>query len=335
MAPDVTYILCCLNQSAFVDEALESAVAQDYRGSVEYVVTDDGSTDGSVDRIKAFISRHPGTRIRLIHDGANIGLTGRINQALRESTGALVVLHACDDVAHPNRVAVFAEHFRAHPGSMVAFADVRRIDASGDLISREHRAPLFREVAGDVNHPDNVRRFAIGCNEAFRRELTDRMGMLEEGERAAEDHQLIILSLGAGGIAFLPTQTLDYRLHGANWCGAGRKGSETEFDWSRLRKAARSTLTNAEVTLRLLARPAVRSALGEDRLRELLGRARREHRLHLLRWRSMDPADTGPFWRLIPGCPLQPSHLAFSICLRLAGEAGGRLAWRINALLKG
>jgi len=335
MANYVTYILCCFNQYSFVDEALESAIAQDYPGKIEYVITDDGSTDGSVERIRAFIARHPSKAIRLIHDGANIGLTGRINQALRESSGELVILQACDDVAHPNRVGVFAEHFRNNSNSMVAFADVRRIDASGGLISREHRAPLFREVAGDVNHPDNVRRFAIGCNEAFRRELTDRMGMLEMGERAAEDHQLIILSLGVGGITFIPVQTLDYRTHDANWCGAGRTAAEVEFDWGRLMKAARSTLTNAEVTLRLLDRPAIRSALEQARLCDLYNRARREYNLHLLRWRAMNPSDFGHFWRLIPRCALQPSHIAFSVCLRLAGEAGGRLAWRLNALLKG
>lgn len=334
MAPDVTYILCCFNQYSFVDEALESAIAQDYPGKIEYVITDDGSTDGSVERIRAFIGRHPSKAIRLIHDGANIGLTGRINQALRESSGELVILQACDDVAHPNRVSVFAEHFRSNPGSMVAFADVRRIDASGRLIAREHRAPLFRKIAGNINHPDYVRRFAIGCNEALRRNLIERFGMLEEGERAAEDHQLIILSLGTDGIAFLPVQTLDYRTHGANWCGAGLTAAELAFDWGRLKKAARSTLTNAEITQRLLARPAIRMAIGESRLRDLLGIAHREHHLHLLRWRAMDSSDKGPFWRLILGCPPQFTHIAFSICLRLAGEFGGRLAWRLNSLIK-
>jgi glycosyltransferase involved in cell wall biosynthesis len=335
MAPDVTYILCCFNQSSFVDVALESAITQDYPGKIEYVITDDGSTDGSVERIQDFIARHTSKAIRLIHDGANIGLTGRINQALRESSGELIILQACDDVAHPNRVDVFAEYFRNNPDSMVAFADVRRIDAAGGLISREHRAPLFREVAGDVNDPNNVRRFAIGCNEAFRRELIDRMGMLEEGERAAEDHQLIIMSLGAGGIAFLPIQTLDYRTHDANWCGAGRTANEAAFDWNRLRKSARSTLTNAEVALRLFARPVIRSSIGENRLRYLLLRAHREHHLHLLRWRAINPADHEPFWRIIPKCQPKASHIAFSVCLRLLGEAGGRLAWRLNALFKG
>jgi glycosyltransferase involved in cell wall biosynthesis len=335
IAPDVTYILCCFNQSSFVDEALESAIAQDYPGKIEYVITDDGSTDGSVERIRAFIARHPSKAISLIHDGANKGLTSRINQALRESSGVLVILQACDDVAHPNRVDVFTEHFRNSPDSMVAFADVRRIDAYGRLIDCEYRAPLFRKIAGNVNHPDYVRRFAIGCNEAFRRDLINTMGMLEEDKRAAEDHQLIIMSLGSGGIAFLPKQTLDYRAHDSNWCGAGRPAAETAFDWNRLMKSASSTLTNAEITLRMLTRPAIRLAIGEDRLLVLLARARREHNLHLLRWRALNMNRCEPFWRLVPMASLHLKHIVFSIFLRLAGKAGGRFAWQLNAYLKG
>jgi hypothetical protein len=238
-------------------------------------------------------------------------------------------------VAHPTRVDVFAEHFRNNPDSMVAFADVRRIDDSGTLIESEYRTPLFRKLAGNVNHPDYVRRFAIGCNEAFRRDLINKMGMLEEGERAAEDHQLLIMSLGSGGIAFLPIQTLDYRAHDSNWCGAGRSAAEKAFDWSRLIKSARSTLTNAQITLRMLARPAICSAIGENHLRIHRNRARREYNLHLLRWRALNKNRCEPFWRLVPRASLHLTHIVFSICLRLAGQTGGRLAWQLNVYLKG
>lgn len=332
MPPDVTYILCCFNQAAYLESAVDSALAQDFQGTIEYLAFDDGSRDGSAELLPMLGGRNPARPIRILSDGANRGLVARLNQAIQSSSGKIIVLQACDDVAHPYRVTEFFRYFRDHPEANIVFADVRRIDAVGRMLAEEHRSPLYRQVGGAVNDPKYIRRFAIGCNEAFRRESFEHLGGFEDGPRASEDHQLILFSKASGGIHFIPRPTLDYRTHQSNWCGAGRTAAESPFDWERLFKSARSTLTNAEITLRLLEREPLRRALGPARLACETKAARREHRLHLLRWMAMGGTSRKDLAHVLIGRHLLTRHALLSCALLIGGRPLARFLWRLNSL---
>lgn len=331
MTPEVTYILCCFNQAAYVNTAVDSALGQDFKGTVEYLAIDDGSNDGSAELLRKAAIQNPSRHIRVISDGANRGLTARLNQAIHSSSGKLIIIQACDDVAHSSRITDFVRYFRDHPEANFVFADVRRIDAEGRVLSDEHRSPLFRKVAGDVNNPKYIRRFAIGCNEAFRRDCLVRLGGFEEGLMAAEDHQLIVFSKVSGGIHFIPKPTLDYRSHNLNWCGAGRTAIESPFNWERLLKGAQSTLTNAEITLRLLDRQPVRRALSDAGLAREITTAKREYRLHMLRWIAVGGTSKKGLKHVLFGRHLLTRHAFFSVAILVGGQPLAHLIWRLNS----
>ena len=48
-APPITIVTPIFNGAAWIGETLESVLAQDYSGELEYIVLDDGSTDGTLD----------------------------------------------------------------------------------------------------------------------------------------------------------------------------------------------------------------------------------------------------------------------------------------------
>ena len=94
--PRVSVLVPCYNQGEFVDEAIDSALAQTY-ANVEIIVVDDGSTEAET-RERLRDSRRPRTRV--IHV-PHAGLAAARNRALAESTAAYVCALDADDRLDP------------------------------------------------------------------------------------------------------------------------------------------------------------------------------------------------------------------------------------------
>lgn len=96
--PLISVIVPVYNAEAFLDQCLESIVAQTYR-RLEIIVVDDGSTDGSGEKCDRWAERDE--RIRVIHQ-PNGGHSAARNSALDAMTGDLVMMVDSDDVLHPD-----------------------------------------------------------------------------------------------------------------------------------------------------------------------------------------------------------------------------------------
>ena len=99
--PPVSVFLPAYNQVSFIDEAIRSAVDQDY-DRLEVVCGDDGSTDGTADRIRDWALRHPGRVVPVL--GPHVGITANCNRILQQCRGTYIVFHAGDDVYLPGKI---------------------------------------------------------------------------------------------------------------------------------------------------------------------------------------------------------------------------------------
>jgi glycosyltransferase involved in cell wall biosynthesis len=84
-------LIPCYNAARYVEEALESAFTQGV-DLHEVVVVDDGSTDGSADRVRAC------SDCVRIHRQANAGISGARNAALALATGDVIAFLDADDL---------------------------------------------------------------------------------------------------------------------------------------------------------------------------------------------------------------------------------------------
>ncbi len=102
IASKITIITCFLNTEQFLEEAIESVLAQEYF-HWELLLIDDGSTDNSTSIAKKFASLHPDRIFYFEHEGhINKGLSASRNLALKEMKGDLVTFLDGDDVWLPN-----------------------------------------------------------------------------------------------------------------------------------------------------------------------------------------------------------------------------------------
>lgn len=99
--PLVSVIIPVFNGADFIGPALESALCQTYE-SLEILVVDDGSTDGTAEIVAAYATRDP--RVRVIAQ-ANGGVARARNRGIAEAQGEFVAPLDADDLWEPTKIA--------------------------------------------------------------------------------------------------------------------------------------------------------------------------------------------------------------------------------------
>ena len=97
-AVDVTVVIPCYNTEAYLDEALTSAEQNDCV-ALEILVLNDGSTDGSLEIMRAHEAADP--RVRVI-DKQNQGYGASVNRGIDEARGTYVAILEPDDWVEPH-----------------------------------------------------------------------------------------------------------------------------------------------------------------------------------------------------------------------------------------
>ncbi|HWR76598.1 MAG TPA: glycosyltransferase family A protein, partial [Thiobacillus sp.] len=98
----ISVVMPCLNAAPFVEEAVESVLAQSYP-RVELVVVDDGSSDGSSDILQRLASDNP-ERITLIFQ-SRAGPFAARNLALAHANGNYIAFLDADDTWQPDALS--------------------------------------------------------------------------------------------------------------------------------------------------------------------------------------------------------------------------------------
>lgn len=92
---DVSYVVTAYNKAPFIDGMIESLRTQGDQSNAEYIFIDDGSTDGSAERIEACALGLP--RVTLIRQ-KNAGPAPATNVGVRRAVGRYVKLLDADDL---------------------------------------------------------------------------------------------------------------------------------------------------------------------------------------------------------------------------------------------
>ena len=89
MKYDVTIGIPMYNVEGYIKRTMESALSQTYQ-SIEFLVVDDGSSDGSLAIVRNLQSTHPrGNDIRIIVHPKNLGPSVARNRIIDEAKGEL------------------------------------------------------------------------------------------------------------------------------------------------------------------------------------------------------------------------------------------------------
>ena len=122
------------NGERFLAEQLSSICAQT-RPVDEIVVSDDGSSDGTLRILDDFRLAHPQIRWKILPSAENHGFRESFLRALKACGGDLIFLCDQDDRWAPGKVETMLRHFEANPAMLSLISDFKTIDADGNLLN--------------------------------------------------------------------------------------------------------------------------------------------------------------------------------------------------------
>lgn len=254
--------------------------------AAQLVLSDDASTDGTVEAVREVVARFRAERPSLplvftvLENPEPLGVTANFEQAVRACTGDLVALCDQDDLWAPNRLEVVTALFAADPRLLLLHGDARLVDAGGEPLGETlfdgigFGATEQREVREGRAFDTLLRRNVVtGATTVFRRELLERA--LPFPASWVHDEWLAMVAAIFGRVDFVPEALVDYRQHGGNQIGAGAPSLAELFGRLREPRAVRNArlLARAEA---LLARLEARDDVSPDVVEAAAGKLRHE-----------------------------------------------------------
>ncbi len=220
----LSVIIPCFNGAATIALQLEALSLQQWYGSWEIIVCNNGSTDNSVAVVEQYKAKLP--NLRIVDASAKRGVAYVRNVGLEAAcSDAFVICDADDEVA---------------PGWLAAMGDAL---SQYDFVTGPLEFTKLNEPWRVQKHEDKQKEppgshqevpffpWGSGCNFGFTRKVIDTIGRFDESLTFAEDIEFSWRSQQAGfELHFIPQATVHYRLrHGLianyiqsrNWAKAG------------------------------------------------------------------------------------------------------------------
>ena len=123
--PLVSVIVIFLNASDFLQDAIESVLAQTYK-HWELLLIDDGSTDGSSAIATSFASENAAHIKYFEHDGhQNLGMSAARNLGIRKAKGDYIAFLDSDDYWLPNKLDVQVSILDSQPEAGMLFSSTK------------------------------------------------------------------------------------------------------------------------------------------------------------------------------------------------------------------
>lgn len=233
-------ITCTWNSEPYLAQSIASVLAQDYP-HIEYIFVDGGSTDGTLERIRAL------QRPYVLVENVRGGISNAMNAGARVATGDVVAhLHSDDYYLRPDVLSTVAQHMES-TGHGWLFGRIAR-DVGGELRSESFTAPRYspkRLLQGNfVPHPATF----------VRRNLFAQAGGFDTSLKYAMDYDLWLKLARQAEPVQLDEALAAFREHAGSLSTSNRLAAMEEDFRVRLGHAGRNPAALAMHYARFLVR---------------------------------------------------------------------------------
>ena len=193
-APLVSVVVPCRDREDTVRAAIESVLAQD-GPALEVIAVDDGSSDGTVDALRAVDD----PRLRVIENGPPHGVSAARNRGIEAAEGAWIAFQDSDDLWLPGKLAAQMDRVAGSPEAVGVYCAMR---IEGEDGARLGRVPANGPCPeGEALRRHLLRDSVISTQTLVARaDALRRVGGFDEGLRALVDWELVLRLVQEGPI---------------------------------------------------------------------------------------------------------------------------------------
>lgn len=201
--PRVSVLLTSYNRERYIASSVESVLAQTL-GDFELLITDNCSTDGTLDIIRSY--ERLDRRVRIVVNERNLGQFGNRNRAAELARAALIKYHDSDDLMYAHCLEVMVSMITSEPRAGFGLSTGWNWNGGPCPMLLTPRMAYQREFLGDG-------MFMCGTGGAiFRAQVfRDLGGWVDEG--APSDYYFWLRACTRVNVLLLPADLFWYRMH--------------------------------------------------------------------------------------------------------------------------
>jgi len=184
----ISVIIPTYNRQKYIAEAIQSVLNQKYDGKLEIIISDDGSTDKTLEIAKFF-----GNKVHILRKGKDClsqGVSSTRNRGLKAATQPYISFLDSDDFYLPDHLSQMASVLENSPNLDFAFCRILEL-------KEENGTRLFKKwthqhiTKNDIKNPVVSRGFVVHTNSfLFRKSVFDIVGSFNESYSNGEDSDL-------------------------------------------------------------------------------------------------------------------------------------------------
>jgi glycosyltransferase involved in cell wall biosynthesis len=208
--PLITVLIDTYNYGRFIEEAIDSVLAQDFPlEQVEILVVDDGSTDDTSQRIRKYGSKI----VYLVKP--NGGQASAFNFGIRRATGEIVMFLDADDYWFKGKLHRIWEEFQKNPTAGMIHHRLTEVNSG----TGESRAGSFIAISGFLGRD---RKALLAFNPtpttslSFRKTCLDKIIPIPESVTIQADGYLQVIAPFLAPIVAVDECLAAYRIHNSN-----------------------------------------------------------------------------------------------------------------------
>lgn len=202
--PLVSIALASYNGEKYLAQQLESIIRQDYK-NLEIVISDDNSTDRTVEIIESFAVRDP--RIRFLPNDGHRGYVKNFMRAFHACHGTLISPSDQDDIWAPDKTRRLVESLG---DANLVYCDSRLVDDKNSPLGMNF-SDTTEMLTGNDSRSLLLCTSICGHAMMFRSELLKHVGSLENV--AYIDWLLSFLAMEHGRVYYLNEVLVNWRQH--------------------------------------------------------------------------------------------------------------------------
>ncbi|HIW36182.1 MAG TPA: glycosyltransferase family 2 protein [Candidatus Treponema faecavium] len=135
----ISVIIVSYNTKTLLKQCIDSIIAQTHDISYEIIVSDNGSTDGSIEMLTQYTFP-----VRVIENNRNIGFGAANNRALDIAQGAYILYLNSDTILLNNALKIFYDYWQTAPNvQCIGALGTNLLDTNGNITHSYGRFPTM------------------------------------------------------------------------------------------------------------------------------------------------------------------------------------------------